>query len=789
VKTGNVGQLGNGHNISGVRGGSVAIKKDYHTEKDKRIKIVVPAEDEGKFKAKQDEEEGDLWKKLILSKRESEESKSSLSLEGLASHQAQMRRHSTEKLVGFTSHGIAAGLAAFSPRDLDGVKLKKRRHLDDDDDDDDDAAKTQLKRLKDEPTDVLEGLGSTLKSATISRTLLRASPEPDINRAAPEGGIRSASKIIEANILVDNSTHDPASSGSSREVVLDPARLRRILSRIGIDWELATISRCLSKDIVFQTYSLPCAISLPFEAPSMEFRQILAFAEFLFAASEFEDAFPLFLLVWIALRHKSGCRDVIALVQCARTAKQCEDRMLVISLLQESLWMLDDERSQSVVIRSLFRLELAQLYLAHGLIDDSRRLYCDGIDIILPERSSLIETFNTAQQELRDDAASPWNTIESYNLSQDIVLHALDGASLGYKEMWLRPDNMPATLCSDNYTLRDVLLANIYLAHNHDRSVAASGVRHLRGCLKHAEGILRRSWCRDSYRDIRAKIGLHWPGFTRATERAVFFDLVINWSPLQFCKYLDIEHHNSFTGLSTLGIISTTSFLVSSENGLLDAIDLRYQGNVESRVAGLIALSDEALLLGFLWSTVRQDRMRSYDDMRQAGCLRLWTDWMTEIYTTLKKGKWEEQIMFEPSPTLAASIITSSTLSTMRKHSRMVHFSTNCELNLRSRSTLCPVQQWINLTADQTSVDDISKAMNEFTVDGDSLCVGDEELYSETLDGNTIGSQNSSPEMAVSMSNQSQNISMIEKDLEIAVIGRYSYKPESDLEEQPRDGG
>jgi hypothetical protein len=515
---------------------------------------------------------------------------------------------------------------------------------------------------------------------------------------------------------------------------------------------------------------------------------MLAFADFLYATSVFEDAFPLFLLVWTTLRIESGCKEAIALVKCARAARRPEDRMLVESLLKESMWMLDNGWPQSDVIRSLLRLELSQLYQLHDSKEESSNLYDEGIEIILPQRSSLIETFNKARHALQNDVAVSWDNAESYNLSQDIVIHAFDLASSKHKRMQLQPEDMTTTLANNSYNLRDVLLAHIYLGHCHDRLVAASSIRHLRGCLKHAEGILTRSWCEDSYRGFLTKIDLYWPDISREAERAIFFDLVINWSPLHLCEYLDIEHENSFTGLSTLEIILTISFLVRNGTDLHSTVDLHHRGSVGSRVAGLIALSDEALLLSFLWSSVRLNRTSSYENVRQAGYSELWTNWMTEIYKMLKKGKWEDQIIFEPSPTLATSIVTSSTLSAMRRHSRTVHFSQSRESNSRSHSTISPVQQWINLTADEEDMEDISKAMDEFTVSGDLTAVSDIKLHSEVLDVNPVASQSSSLGEKMGIIRPPRFISMTENGVEVAVTRKRWYESTS-CETQPRDGG
>jgi hypothetical protein len=379
-------QLGNRQCKQWLREKSIAIKEEHCAKKDEEEEMVETKEDEKK-------KIQDV--KILLSEAKRAECKASLVFEDLAHYQTPMSQHSTTKPICSSSIGIAADYTMPFPISLDGSRLKRQRQANNE------VTEKQSKRMKIEQADASEGYEGTLKSRSTLLFFLQTIPEPDMNSITHSYGDRDAFKIAGAPIPLHSSAHEFTSNVSPQEVVLEPERLRRIVSRIGIDWDLVTISRCLRKDFIFRTCSPPCSIAIPLEALKISFHQMLAFADFLYATSVFEDAFPLFLLVWTTLRIESGCKEAIALVRCARAARRPEDRMIVESLLKESVWMLDNGWPQSDVIRSLLRLELSQLYQLQGLKEESSHLYDEGIEIILPQRSSLIETFNKARRALQ----------------------------------------------------------------------------------------------------------------------------------------------------------------------------------------------------------------------------------------------------------------------------------------------------------------------------------------------------------------------------------------------------
>ncbi|KAF2793244.1 hypothetical protein K505DRAFT_375468 [Melanomma pulvis-pyrius CBS 109.77] len=740
---------------------------DYKQEYEKTLSVGC---EDVETKFAKEEEAGEAKTSVTISTANFEETTAKKNFDDISSlmfgQGTPTNKKTVAKLPDFSAIGMVVRCATSSYtsleppfKDTDGLKRRWENM--------NSFPERQPKRIKPEnipvETAVIEDVGEPPYNETVSETALWNSPEPDIESIGNSSRPSNAATINEAYLAPHNSNREVLSNGRALEIVLDPVRVKKILSSIEIEWDLDTISRCLRKDLVFRTLSAPYGVLLPLEALQASVRQMQSFAEFLFATSIFEDAFPLFLLVWITLRKDPGCKGTIALIQCARSATRPEDRYLVGALLREMVWVLDTQLPHFVVIRSLLRLELSKLYQQHGLRVKCNRLHHDGIEIISPSRSSLIQVFNEARRQLQDNEGSYWNNVESYCLSRDIVTQAFDLAeSTKYNGMQCRHEDITLDISRDDYTLRDALLATIYLGHHHDSSAADSSIRHLRNCLKHAEGILRRSWCENSYREFLNKIESHWPGSPRNVERAVFFDLAINWSPLYPCEDLDIEQENILFSFSTLDIILTTSFLVCNGNNMQGASDLRHRRGVGSRVAGLIALPNETLLLSFLWSSVRQNRKRAYEEVRPAGYSKSWREWMTEIYKTLKSGKWEDQSMFDPSPTMAMSLVTSSTLSAMQKHARKVRFSKNRESNLRPRSTLSPVQQWINLTADEISVDDISDVMHEFTVGDDEAASIDANLHSEL---NIIPGESSVPRETDDKTEERNIISSVEDEI------------------------
>ena len=132
---------------------------------------------------------------------------------------------------------------------------------------------------------------------------------------------------------------------------------------------------------------------------------------------------------------------------------------------------------------------------------------------------------------------------------------------------------------------------------------------------------------------------------------------------------------------------------------------------------------------------------------------------MIEIFKTLKNGKWAQGVIFDPSPTRAMSLVTSSTLSAMRKHARTV------QPNSHFKTTFNPVEQWIDLTANEITVNEIIEneitmnnvSANEITVDEISDIM-DEFIVSE-LKATVVNAKPESGLLGPSTSSQSESSS------------------------------
>jgi hypothetical protein len=95
-------------------------------------------------------------------------------------------------------------------------------------------------------------------------------------------------------------------------LVFNPLRLQRLLAIVGIEWNFDTVARCLKKAIVLRNSSVDATdvVSLPASAYSVEhITKVQNLAEFLFASSLLEEAFPLFLHVWTVRRGTSRTRE------------------------------------------------------------------------------------------------------------------------------------------------------------------------------------------------------------------------------------------------------------------------------------------------------------------------------------------------------------------------------------------------------------------------------------------------------------------------------------------------
>ena len=108
--------------------------------------------------------------------------------------------------------------------------------------------------------------------------------------------------------------------------VIKPTRLQRLLAEIGINWHLNVVTQWLSKASVVQCHGFPIR-----RYTKTEIHKIQTFAEILFASSNLNDAFPLFHQAWVA---QGGHFQHYLAVQCARSANNKSDRLLMVTILE-----------------------------------------------------------------------------------------------------------------------------------------------------------------------------------------------------------------------------------------------------------------------------------------------------------------------------------------------------------------------------------------------------------------------------------------------------------------------
>ncbi|KAF2789359.1 hypothetical protein K505DRAFT_392785 [Melanomma pulvis-pyrius CBS 109.77] len=108
--------------------------------------------------------------------------------------------------------------------------------------------------------------------------------------------------------------------------VMKPKRLHSLLVQAGIRWDLSIITPWLSRACVIQSHGSPIR-----RYTRAEIDKIQTFAEIQFAASNLEDAFPLFHQAWTA---QGGHSQHSLAIQCARSAVSKSDRVLMLAILE-----------------------------------------------------------------------------------------------------------------------------------------------------------------------------------------------------------------------------------------------------------------------------------------------------------------------------------------------------------------------------------------------------------------------------------------------------------------------
>jgi hypothetical protein len=445
-----------------------------------------------------------------------------------------------------------------------------------------------------------------------------------------------------------------------KDAVLDPQRVQNLLHSIDISWPIENVTQVLAKDLIFHTPKPPCSGTIPPEAfMEHDIRKMKACAEMMFFSSILDDAFPLFLLVWIARRGDTRCRGITALTQCARSATLVDDKLLVASILRDQLSTLDSTEPQLVVIRSLLYLELSELCDQPGNEKIRKGLYWKARDLC-PSQASMRQTLLNFQQQMELNNTPDHISSSVLEVAFDFTASTEQGCS------------------SNSYNLRDVLLAVTSLTYYNDHSVVKFAIRHLHDTLKHAMCVLQRSEWRESYIIWQEKLERLCPGSPRNTERALFFDLLENW--LGGPNYppwhdLSVLKENTVIGMSALEIISSLSTLVWEDVDVQDHFDDPLDWDIGRRSEALSKLPDHVLLMKCLWCSVRRRREMTPEERLPTTLEASYRSLVVELFKKCSEEDKLDLTKVDNHPTMAESIYSSSTLSLMLRHARTAHLS------------------------------------------------------------------------------------------------------------------
>jgi hypothetical protein len=512
------------------------------------------------------------------------------------------------------------------------------------------------------------GVGSeeTTIHQVVTKSSLSVDPKPET-----DGEIQDQKSLLDTTIrtefplpaeLIANSRL----IGRDKEVVLEPKRVQKLLHNINLKWDLDVITRILHMDYVFPHLNLLKVRLPPEDCLRANIKTIKASADILFISSLLEDAFPLFLLVWIVRRYEPGCRGTTALIQCARSAIQSDDRVLVGSILREKLSTLSSRLPELELTHSLVSLEMSQLCHTHGYQKSSNSFRTEA-RTMCPSKGSFQKIFSDAHRQMN-------NYLASDCMSQDIVEQAFELADLSKSDRSLFRQEEPR---SDKYTLRDIMLAVISLAHYQPQVVVISATKHLRAILKHAVCLLDRPGWRDSSRIWQKRLNKHWPNLSKSAERAVYFDLLINWRRTQDClsEDLSVQTENPLIGISTLEILSVVSALIWEGKDTQDGHEPCLDWGIGLQAAALLSLPNDKLLFRFLWCSVKRRRMMVYEEVNSVTSRHSYQALVNEVFTKCSVEEKVELVTTKYEPTMAESLYSSSTLSSMRTHAKKVHLS------------------------------------------------------------------------------------------------------------------
>ena len=527
--------------------------------------------------------------------------------------------------------------------------------------------------------------------------------------------------------------------------VLDPKRLHTLLSSIGFKYHLGVVSEYLRKDFVFRSSASPyprlAVLARSYSAEQM--KTIQAFAEFLFASLDLEDAFPLFLLVWMSQREYIGHRGPRCLIQCVRSAVRKDDRDIIRVLLEEEIFELPEAFEPSferLIFRSLACVEMSHIHHIQGHEGQCREWFHMGTSICPFPKELVFRSDKTLQDIERKDPSHFSLVMQSMLLgsSAEYLYSQQDGVGCHHNQNPQRRN------------LRDSLLALIYL-YPRNPSDARDGAVSIRNCLEHAVQILQRPSWNKMYAVFLEKIAQNWQYRSLTSELAVFFNLLMNWSAHPSTTLIpEFRDENAWNGMSTIEIIAVLSFL------LMDHINIKTffpswtetpsdsvptgTRHYRNKAFALLQIGDDQLLLGFLTCSVRLNRkeateslIRSVDSSYKEIIADIFArSYRAELERTDRtdSGKRRSALTeMSANPTLAKSLSTNSTLSSMRRVSRMTQASS--------------IFRWSNRT---TTMDDLVERSSVLSVSDGARSVRTSSSRIISQDGEASSAHMSSPD-------------------------------------------
>jgi len=522
---------------------------------------------------------------------------------------------------------------------------------------------------------------------TNASTVVNPSSGWSSDETAEENNSMTSSSIDETDTQLDDSGKDVSRFLekpshrllTTKDPVIEPERLRAALARMNVHLRVDAFE-ILRKDVVFQTSTPPAGSSWNIQLDGSH-HKVKAYADFLFVTDTPEQAFPLYLLVWLILREEVGYDGLKDLIRCWRSAIRQDDRHLIESLITQEL----DQSPLLQVAEPVLFIALTELVYLEWI--DNNAIDYDEMRRLLKDRLNGAERQLSRQRKKTSFIDAVFGEPLELDLSRPSEFHEL-GSFRGYL---------------DGYVDSDILLAAAYLAHHNCNDIDPA-VFHIRNCLARVIDIID-----NPIYDVPPQ---RYSLDDKSDYRPLFLFFIMNWSARPYeHENLDMETQNSFTGMSTVEIVSViTWMLVTKEPS--NAIKLGGYNNkhgLKRTASDLLRDSNDTLLLGFLLVFFKSSRERLSEDRiplfepdfgfnaDEGYLMRIATESIMRnaqkkrLYQN--KGARESVLTIaSENPTLAPSCSTSSTLSSMRRQSR--------------RSPLSFLTRWSNR---KNTVDELSE--------------------------------------------------------------------------------